>query len=316
MTTSAIQKNNHSHYGLINSISLTTSSAVYFIYYTAISYITSFCDSKKSHRYDLLSEYYYKQLDTIDAYWHFGSDLIYPAVNIERVNKLIRPLNNVKIDQLFNRTLQNLPPSISLNKNLFPRKKITSGVCLSFSINFIAQYSELIKRYSTEEAVYHLGSKFQTGSSEKTGIIHGFQKARGFTSEWWKSSDISLDFYRALAATYGGLSFESSQLSMGTFAGSSTPSQGALTRSSISEKLPLLRNGAYLVIQDPSPSKEKQTGHAIVYIRGDTQNYLFDPALGTVKISKGLDAEYLLKSMGNAECDDGGIKFYRALPRN
>ena len=229
------------------------------------------------------------------------------------MDKLIRPLNEAKINQLFNRTLQNLPPSICLNKDLLPRKKITSGVCLSFSINFIAQYNELIKKCSLEDAVYHLGSKFQKGSSEKTGIIHGFQKARGFTSDWWKSSDISLDLYRALARTYGGLSFENSQLSMGKVAGSSTPSQGSLTPSSISEKLPLLRNGVYLVIQDPSPTQEKQVGHAIVYIKGDTQNYLFDPALGTVKISKGLDAEYLLNSMGNAECGKGGLRFYRAL---
>ncbi len=63
--------------------------------------------------------------------------------------------------------------------------------------------------------------------------------------------------------------------------------------------------GEYIIHMRPPKNDENilRRGHAIVYIKLENDRYLFDPNLGTVRIPKGKDAEYIKHCLDNVGID-------------
>ncbi|GEM_PF-5497754 len=309
-------------YGYYNCVIRSASAICCAVFFKSLSYLTTLinlvkaqsveeivCENESIRKYELLSTYYWHKANAIDAYDLFGDDLIAPAINMECEDDIIRPLNPKKIDHLFAKLEKEPENFLCSNRKLYPSEKSTKGVCFSAALSFIAKFFKLkraplldpqkVPKFEVDTAIKKLGLKFQNGVSEKVGMVQGINYVKtGDAKDFYLQSAIArMKFYD------DGISFKEPNefLQYGP---------GAL--GAIMLKSALEDDGVYLLIEE-----DKEGSHAIVYIKEEGREFLYDPNLGTISIPKNhnIDFDYFWKSSAYIGCNEG-LKIYKAEDKN
>ena len=289
-----LMRTNTQYYGFCSSLFRTASSLINSLYYKITSILYQ-CLAKADRQREcaLLSDYYFDRASAVEAYFLFGNDLISPIVNFEKVGSLVRPLNLRKIDTCFNEAMTRKPAFVQLERSKFPKEKITHGICVAFALKFISKFLQAIQlNQDASTTIRLLAEKFKEGGSERTGIVHGIQSTIAVASE--------LGFYQTLANLFR-VELSRASLCM-KFTGWDSAEE-ALTH-----QLNQLEDGVYFISeQNKNPG---ESGHAIAYIKLQSNHFLFDSQLGVVQIPNHKDAEYLIKSLKYASGDQ--LTLYKA----
>ena len=187
-----------------------------------------------------------------------------------------------------------------LKKQSFSKRKCAAyglqkgGHCGANSVEFISKHFKGLKKgKSSLKAVYATSKKFTEGNSAKTARINelGNRALLYKASRSLSKKKQDLLKYRIIGHLYGiGFKkiFEKSMKNPDT----RTKKIQSLTKH--------LKKGAYLIKLTPLKSSNKPQ-HAIAYVKGKKNSFLFDSNFGTFAILKGLDAAAL------SEC----IRFYK-----
>ncbi len=267
-------------YGLVPSFYRSLSSLGSSFYHKMMSIVFQCLGQKDSYReHTLLSKFYWERSSTIEAYSHYGNDLLSPAVNMERIKSLVRPNNLKKIDDCYKMAIEKNQFITTPDRSKFPKEKITKGICSGFSLKFISKYLQAIRNgQDPQTAIRTLGEKYKEGGTERTAIVHGLELTIT-TSNELALCQIPANLFRIdLTKAYDCI-----------FTNLENVGENFAT------DLNNLDDGVYYVWEHHK--NPKKSGHVIAYIKDRNGSFLFDPNLGTVQIPKNKDAEYLIKNL-------------------
>lgn len=250
--------------GYLSALTLTIQSAALAAIYKVAQLFCSLFSHSKSKGYELLTEFYWQRTTAFEGKWLFGKNLVNPIVNMENRQTLVQPIDGELWQNVLRKAKEaNIPASTITEVN--PQEKVTTGICVGMSIEFISTYLDSIRLgIMPRQAFLNLSQKVKQGGSERANLISTLQdKIQTY-------GDVSLSeaftkLFRILSSTCSLEIDETIQLT--------DWNNGDLEN---------LAQGAYLISarsQDP-----RMQGHVMALIKEGRDYFLLDPDYGTAII--------------------------------